>query len=264
MLPRSPRSPRSDPVVRFPGMTALETTRAAAASVLALSGCQNNPYVIGRFTDDACAAHAAAIACSGFERPDLSDFTATMVEDAGEVDQTDVKAHQGRGALHARTTAEKSSAVVALEFPPRHGGDLYLRTYLFVASGIQTQTTNFLFLGDYATPDPFKGVDFNLENGAPQIFVPGSLPERTTSTTLTIPRDRWFCLQAQVTLSVDAGRVRLQVDGAPALDQGGLDTLPPAGVHLLRAGVDWSSLQNAPFEVYVDDLVLDTSPVACD
>jgi hypothetical protein len=244
-------------------MTALEAARAAAG-VLALSGCQNNPYVIGRFTDDACAAHGSAIACSGFERPDLSDFTTTVVEDAGEVEQTGTKAHHGQGALRARTTAEESAAVVALEFTPHYSGDLYLRTYLFVASGIQTQTTNFLFLGDYATPDPFKGVDFNLENGAPQVFVPGSQPDRITSTTLTIPRDRWFCFQAQITLSATAGAVKILVDGAPALDQAGLDTLPPAGVHLLRAGVDWSSLQKAPFEVFMDDLVLDTSPIACD
>jgi hypothetical protein len=35
------------------------------------------------------------------------------------------------------------------------------------------------------------------------------------------------------------------------------------GVRELRVGIDWSSGQDEPFELYVDDVVLDTAPVAC-
>jgi hypothetical protein len=35
-------------------------------------------------------------------------------------------------------------------------------------------------------------------------------------------------------------------------------------VHLLRAGIDWSSEQTDPFDLYLDDLVLATTPVGCE
>jgi hypothetical protein len=34
-------------------------------------------------------------------------------------------------------------------------------------------------------------------------------------------------------------------------------------VHLLRAGVDWSSLQTEPFDIFMDDLVLSKNTVDC-
>jgi len=101
-------------------------------------------------------------------------------------------------------------------------------------------------MGDYATPDPFKGVDFNLEDGALSTYVPGDNPDRFTSTTLVIPRDRWFCLQVEMTVSPDAGALTILVDGEIGLEQKNMNTRPAAGVHLLRTGVDWSSKQADP------------------
>ena len=46
-------------------------------------------------------------------------------------------------------------------------------------------------------------------------------------------------------------------------DATAIDTLPEDGVRQFRAGIDWSSEQDAPFEIYMDDIVLDTAPVAC-
>jgi hypothetical protein len=226
--------------------------------------CQNNPYQIGRFVDDGCAAHEDAIFCSGFERPDLSEWTETIVQGSATVAQTELLRRSGRGALYAASTAEESAAVVSLEFPAISQGELFLRVHLYVPEGLATQTTNILFLGDYASPDPFKGIDFNLEDGAPQIFTPESAPDRYTSSSLVIPRDRWFCFQVRLLISETDGLVQLSVDGSVGLDQSELDTLPPGGVHLLRAGVDWSSKQTTPFAVYMDDLVLSRTPVACE
>src|SRR5438477_101599 len=83
-------------------------------------------------------------------------------------------------------------------------------------------------------------------------YAPGRTPARFTSGTLVIPRDRWCCLQTQMTASPDAGSVRILVDGETGLDQQGMNTRPKAGNHLLRTGVDWSSLQNEPFDLYID------------
>lgn len=227
-----------------------------------LPACSDS-YVIGRFADDACDAHSDAVFCSGFERPDLSDWTQVLVDGNAHVEQSAKRAHDGQGALHAGSTGEKSSAVVAKEFDAVKDGDLYLRAYLYVPGGLETKTMNIFFLGDFATPDPFKGVDFNLEDGAFSVYVPEANPQRFTSTTLTIPRDEWFCLQVHMVVSAKAGQVTIDVNGDNALEQHGMNTRPDAGIHLLRIGIDWSSLQTTPFDYYVDDLVLSRSSVDC-
>ncbi|HVW26712.1 MAG TPA: hypothetical protein VHC69_15195 [Polyangiaceae bacterium] len=244
-------------MVRFASSAA-----ALFAAVPALAGCSDS-YVIGRFTDDSCKAYAGAIFCSGFERPDLSDWTQEIVDGNAHVEQTEQRAYDGNGALHAGSTGEQSTAVVAKQFAPVKSGDLYLRAHLYVPGGLPTKTMNVFFLGDFASPDPFKGIDFNLEDGALSTYVPQDDPQRFTSTTLTIPRDRWFCFQVHVVVSDGAGALTILVDGNTALDEQGMNTRPDAGIHLLRAGIDWSSMQTEPFDFYVDDLVLATAAVDC-
>ena len=235
-----------------------------SAALVALAGCTSNPYEIGRFTDPACDGRSDALVCSGFERPDLSEWDETVVYSSGALRQTEENPRSGRGSLLATSEYNESAAAVAAEFSPVTEGQLYLRTHMYLPSEFDTMTTNILFLGDAPAPDPFKGVDFNFEAGAPEIFSPESDPVRHTSTSLVIPRDAWFCYQVELGISEDAGSVRILVDGQVALDQGELDTLPVGGVHLLRAGVDWSSKQMTPFAIYLDDLVLSRSPVDCD
>src|SRR5262249_47366748 len=134
------------------GMRRLGATFVCLAT---LTGCESDRYVIGRFVDDSCRTHEDALVCSGFELPDLSDWSRVVVDNDAHVGQTDARAFDGRGALHAASTGEKSEAVVAGEFEPVKGGDLYLRAYLYVPHGVPTKTMNFLFIGDVATPDPF-------------------------------------------------------------------------------------------------------------
>jgi hypothetical protein len=235
----------------------------ALFAFLAAPACGTESHVIGRFTDDRCDEYGDALVCSGFERPDLSEWEQVIVVKDARVEQTDSRAFGGRGALHAESLGDESAGVVAREFETITSGALHLRAHLYVPEGLPTDAINIFFLGDYATPDPFRGVDFNLESGALSTYVPGQAPDRFTSTTLTIPRDHWFCLQIAMTLSPDAGTVTMLVDGQVGLEQANMKTLPEGGVHLLRAGVDWSSLQTEPFDIYMDDLVLSTSPVDC-
>ncbi|HET9955161.1 MAG TPA: hypothetical protein VFQ61_11690 [Polyangiaceae bacterium] len=239
--------------------------RAAAAYSFGLlfAGCQDNPYTIGHFRDDLCATREQDLVCSGFEQPDLSDWGEQVLVNAGSLAQTEQVSRRGRGALLAGSTDRDSAAAVAKEFSSVTSGSAFLRVFMLIPSGVETKTTNVLFLGDQPAPDPFKGIDFNFESDAPEIFVPENDPVRFTSTSLVVPRDRWFCFEADVLVSEAAGAVQIRIDGAVALDQTGLDTLPPQGVHLIRAGVDWSSKQTTPFAIYMDDLVLSAAPVGC-
>jgi hypothetical protein len=236
---------------------------ALLVSVGIMVGCSEDEYVIGRFHDDACSAHHAALMCSGFEQPDLSEWSEVLIESDAHIEQSDARAHSGAGSLFAESTGAKSSAVVAKEFAPLMAGELYLRAYVYVPDNLPTHTMNILFLGDYATPDPFRGVDLNLEDGALSIYVPASRPDRVTSTTLVIPRDHWFCLQIALTVSSNAGAITVRVDGDVALEQKNMNTRSSGGVHLLRAGIDWSSGQTERFDFNLDDLVLDTVSIDC-
>jgi hypothetical protein len=95
-----------------------------------------------------------------------------------------------------------------------------------------------------------------------QVFSPQANPVRQTGS-LRIPRDAWFCFQARIEVRDADGVVQVRIDGAPAIEATDIDTRPPDGIDELRVGIDWSSEQEEPFELYIDDVVVDTVEVAC-
>jgi hypothetical protein len=249
---------------------------AAVLCVLELWGCSDGTYVIGRHRDagpraDAAAdagrspcegVHAGAVVCNGFEADDLeSEWEGVRVVNDGELERSTERAYSGEASLRAATSAGMSAAIVVQTFAPVASGELHLRAHVFVAANQPTEIMNLFFLGVDPEPDPFIGVDFNLEDGALQVFSPQADPARQTADT-TVPRDRWFCFRARITIE-DDGEIDLYVDDALALHATGIDTLEGEGVTELRAGIDWSSAQSERFEVYIDDLVLDTAEVPC-
>jgi hypothetical protein len=272
---------------------------ARAAVLLCLveqSGCADNPYFIGHARNSADAGVgkggtggmggaggattadagpeagsdasandcADALVCAGFERENLSaEWSDTVIENSGALERSTVRAHSGGGSLRAQSRANASVADVVARFPPLRSGMLYLRAYLFVPDGLPTERMNLFFIGSRPDPDPspFAGLDLNLENGAVQLFSPQAKPQRQTGE-LTVPRDRWFCLRAEIELG-SAAAVSVFVDDALALRATGVDSIAEGGVSMLRAGIDWSSDQDAFFELYLDDVALDTRPVGC-
>jgi hypothetical protein len=263
---------------------------AAAICALALVGCSNNPYVIGRYPTDAAAganaeggasgasgavgdagadecagAHAGAIVCSGFESALELEWPDTAISGDVTLERTESRAHSGSGSLHTTSSAAESLAVITRSFQPLTSGELHFRAQLYVPAAVMTNTMNLFFVGQEPSPnppEPFFGIDFNLEAGAAQLFSPQWSPARTTGTT-TIPRDRWFCFRARISISDSDGVVEVFVDDQLAVELRGVDTLPGAGVRRFRAGIDWSSAQEEFFEVFIDDLVVDTAPLDC-
>jgi len=258
---------------------------AIASGLLGLltwgGACTNNPYVIGRVddagaaaadadagaatpdADDECATGAAAaLLCSGFEALDLeSEWEASVSSGAAAVERSAARSHHGTGALHAISDGPESYGLVLGRFPAQRSGDVHLRAHVYMPSGLATEIMNILFVGSAERSDPFEGIDINVQNGALQLFSPQSAMRYSDRTAL--PRDRWFCLQLHIAIDAQDGFVRAFVDERLALETEPFDTLPSAGLGELRAGVDWSSNQAEHFEIFFDDLVLDTSAVAC-
>jgi hypothetical protein len=238
------------------------------------TGCADNPYVIGRLLDagasndagDASAAPepcpAGALFCGRFETEDLRvEWTTTTIIEDASLERTTARVHSGAGALRVESRGPDSAAVVVTSLPAQRSGTLYLRAYVYVASAWATETMNLFFIGDDPS-EPFVGIDLNLDDGAVQVFSPQMTPARTTGVP-QFPRDRWVCFRLEVVISDDAGAVRVYADDVLAVEVRGVDTLPAAGIHLFRAGVDWSSEQASFFEVYLDDIALGTSPLEC-
>lgn len=229
------------------------------------AGCTRNPYVIGEHVADECSTELAdAIACSGFEAEDLAlGWTETTTIGTAAVERTTDEAHFGRGALRAESTGADSVGVLSRAFEAVRSGTLYLRAHLFVPADVQTNTINIFFIGASPAPDPFTGVDINLaEGGVLQLFSPQLEPVRQDGQG-EIPRDAWFCLRAELVVDDAVGSVELFVDDASVLLARDVDTLPDEGVRLFRAGVDWSSEQTEPFEMFLDDVALSTEPIPC-
>lgn len=232
------------------------------------TGCADNPYVIGRLLDGgmadsgARACPAGALFCSGFEAEDLRDewTTSTVIEDA-VLERTLARAHSGAAALRAESIGPDSAAVVVTTLPVQRAGALYIRAYVYIASEWETKTMNLFFIGDDPA-EPFIGIDLNIEDGAVQLFSPQFTPVRTTGST-RIARDRWVCLRTEVAIADDVGAVRVWLDDALAVEVSDVDTSPEGGIHLFRAGVDWSSQQATFFEVYLDDIALSSSALEC-
>jgi hypothetical protein len=246
--------------------------RLAASCALCLVACADNPYVIGRVREDAGTARddagvdacAGALVCAGFEEELANAWPDTIVEGMASIESSAAQAHSGMRSLHAMSSGPMSRAVVVRDFPAQEAGELYLRAWLYIPAGATTSIINFMFLGDdVASNEVFEGVDFNLDLGALEVFLPLHEPSRFTSER-QVARDRWTCLLTRVSLSHTAGELEATLDGDLALQLEGLDTLPTGGMRQFRAGVDWSSEQAEFFAIYLDDVVLSTQPVGCD
>lgn len=234
-----------------------------------LLGCADNPHWIGRYPGgdaaprSACeAAHEDALVCSDFEDEALDGGAfQTVLENMGELELSSEQAHGGTRALLANTSGATSAAALAQAFDPVSAGELHLRAYVYVAGDQPTEIMNILFIGASAAVAEFDGIDINLQGGALQVFAPQGGVRETSEQ--VIPRDRWFCLRLRLQVHDASGVLELFTDEELALRVAAFDTLPASGVSELRVGIDWSSEQSEPFEIFIDDLVLDTSEVAC-
>lgn len=234
-------------------------------------GCQSDDYTIGAFpaVDPSCnhwLGDPSVVLCSGFEQPAFPEWGATFTYGAASLELASDRVLSGTTALHASSQAQESTAVLQHEFSPLQTGTMHLRVYIYVPSGPITSAMNLLFWGHDPNPvsnAAFVGTDINLENGALQVFSPQNSPDRITSDQ-AIPRDEWFCMRAEVALGSDGtGQLVLLIDEEPVLTLDSFTTVTTEGIGMLRAGIDWSSAQAEPFEVYMDDLVLSTTPAGC-
>jgi hypothetical protein len=116
--------------------------------------------------------------------------------------------------------------------------------------------------------EPYGGVSILLQDNGVKLDVhprgPGVAPVFIDSDPpVVLARDKWTCLQVQMTISASQGAVRLTVDGEVAAVITPIPTLPASGYRSVTAGIVYSDPDQPPIQLFVDEVVADTSPIPC-
>ena len=80
--------------------------------------------------------------------------------------------------------------------------------------------------------------------------------------TQSIPTDQWVCLQVTVDIGAN-GSAQLHVDGELYAEITDTNTQTTLGYNHMMSGIGWGGAGQAT-SVYMDELVVDTSPTPCD
>jgi hypothetical protein len=70
-------------------------------------------------------------------------------------------------------------------------------------------------------------------------------------------------LQLAVEVDDTAGSVTLRADDVEVVSASGVDNRPAGGIQFFTMGIDWSAGNQEAGGVWIDDVMLDDSPVSC-
>jgi hypothetical protein len=238
------------------------------ASAVCLRGCDDggepcaadqvcvNAVCSARPEPVSCSEHSAALFCSGFERDDLDAGT---LADGAALEQTTEEQLGGDGALAAAVQAPAVRSRARYDFAPQTEGTLYLRAWLYLdiadASDLHVHT---LTVGSVDTGA--YGTNLHIDGGKLGL----SFPSRgDVAGDASVPARTWFCARLEIALAAEDGAVSVWLNDELSAEASDADTLPPEGVVNISVGIDAADASNS-VRLLVDDIVLATTPVACD
>lgn len=217
-------------------------------------------------TGDAPVVPAACdgLVCDGLETTGSVEV-AVDTEQGATFERVQEPVHSGAFAARFTTSAEQSWSAFVYRFDePIVSEAVYVRMYLFVPSGSVTGRLNFLAIEN---EDNFN-IDVNLLGGesADVVFEVYNHSSRAGISTadVTVPFDRWFCLQTAVLLSETAGQVLVSVDGREVLRTPNPEnTLPSGGISKVGVGAFWTEAGQSDSELFVDDIAIGQDVLPC-
>lgn len=202
-----------------------------------------------------CQDRPGVMFCDGFEDAGLAawpDLRGAIVQ------QTNLK-YRGAGALQAMSNLPQDTAAATVRpFGSFTTGDIYLRAWFYVPTG-PAVISKVNLLDIYGGPG--DGMVVLVDQNRLVVF---AAPSATTLTTqLTVPRERWFCVELHVAVADAGGSVRLDVDGIERAAATNIRTRPDPGFSGLSVGTLFLAADQAPLTIYVDELALGTQPHGC-
>lgn len=208
-----------------------------------------------------------ALVCTGFEGG-ISLDTHNISADGGTLEIVTTPAYKGKAALHASTVGDRDYANVSGVFDPLFTNAVYFRAYYFIPAG---EITGAVKLAAFEGFDPtLDGDELNVDfmvgqagNFYVYLHEPQQSPTGLISRNGLMPTDKWFCLRGGVEISDTAGSVVLAIGREEAVNAANLDTLSANGISWADFGVGWTDGVTNSVDVYIDDIVVDTSPIPC-
>jgi hypothetical protein len=203
--------------------------------------------------------HSTAIFCDGFE-DGMTPWTYTTIT-FGTAGATTTRAWGGTHALEAHSDNSaniKYARWGKILASPITTGEIYVRQYMWLPSSVTIDgQASLLVTGNGQSP--FPSTFFMLEPSMLTIstdVAPYNFPD-------TLPRDRWVCMEMQIHIDPSAGFVRVTFDGGSAIQTPLTDTDVAGGYTNVDAGIHYANEVQSPGSLWIDDIVLDTSPIGC-
>ncbi len=206
---------------------------------------------------DAASSECEAIFCSGFEEPIDESL---QVGQEGQVERDCGRSLDGSCSLVASNDAPGGRAVLSISLSDTTVSELHLRAYVLVPGEAELTDLALFHMG---APGPNVGINVDIQSGDRfELYFPES-DQGALSEEGAVLRDEWLCVQLALIVDDSEGGATLRVDGSLTVEATGVDTHPPDGVELFTMGVDWSSDNQTPTSVWMDEVVLDELPVPC-
>jgi len=197
--------------------------------------------------------------CNGFEgSADETPWTSS-VENGGTLGQVTSPAQSGSFArINMVATPTGQGFDMATLWSGQKTGDVFIRAYFYVPTGAVTVHVDVLAIA--SNPDlSIPPVHVGIVNSA--IGIQNSV-NAMTYLGGTIPRDRWFCYELHVALSVNAtGAIEQFIDGTLDLPIPDVPTVLDVGISHFGAGVLYA--QDPVPVIYTDDVVVSSSRIGC-
>jgi hypothetical protein len=192
-----------------------------------------------------CGAFASALACA-----DFSAFPPGFERHQQNGDLT-----VSHGTLKARTTRAGGIAAIRAAFEPVFSGTLYARFLVRVPRNAQVTAINLLALAEPAGTGT-EEIDANLLTGDGVDLFVLSTNARYIGPARAFERNTFQCWEVMVHVDDTAGRMRVDVDGKNVLTSGQTDTAFTHGIGRVALGIDYTSAQQVPVLLELDDFVL--------
>jgi len=203
-----------------------------------------------------------ALLCEGFESPSVMwDYTTIM---NGAVTRTTARSARGAASLDATTDGINDYKYARWGknnvLPAIMSGDLYVRERMWLSSTtVVNDQLSIMVFGNLASP--FPSVNLLLTPGAMTLVVYNGVHIADAAT--DFPRDRWVCVEVHVLVDATAGAGELFIDGSLVTSGSGLDTTVAGGYTNVDVGVHYATPNQLASEMWIDDVVADTSPIGC-
>jgi hypothetical protein len=215
----------------------------------------------------ACASPTALL-CDDFEDDDRNNpwQPQAYVIGAGAVGLDTTHSRSGSHALHARADNRQPSAGIWAQWwqlLPSVAGPVYLRVFVYPTNplaGFESfaefmQTDNNVLAALYMDPQSVGWINSATAG-----------PSSTLDVQSTLPTDRWSCVELEVDQPSSVGKA--WINGVEYPPGGTSGTLDVSGVALptpnqVNIGIYVDHGTSQVYDLWLDDVVVDTRPVGC-